>query len=348
MTTTDAEPARCDFCRHAIPLEPVELEYEDKAYRFCSAACKEAMADGEFVFAEYHGFRRMETGVAGLDAKLPQGMPRNSFVLLAGVAGTRTSAVECELVWRSLRRDEPAVAVVFTEPPVGFVQRFLELGWNVLPYLERGDLRIVDCFTYRVEDRERMYDRMDRWNRHLDAVARDATETVRDAGDMSEIHNNVDNCLEDREMSDRGVVVIDSLTELGSLVQPVQAYDFVKDLRAHVCKGRYVPVFATGTYQGNAEAFPHDLSYVVDGIVQLEQNAEIVRDTLIKRVRIQKMRDALSYAEWSAFEYTAGLGMVTFDPREELEGDGSDGEGVDGEEAGTQGAPGSAGDGVSR
>jgi len=310
---------RCDFCRHEIPLEPVEEEFEGRTYRFCSAACRDALAEGQYVFSEYHGYHRMETGISGLDARLPQGMPRNSFVLIGGMAGTRSDAIQAELVWRALGRGEPAVAVVYTEPPGAFVQGFLELDWNVLPYLEAGQLRIVDCFTDRLEDRERMHDRMNRWNRHLHRASVDATETVRDASDLSEVHNKIDGCLEDGDMSDEGVVVVDSLTELGSLVQPVQAYDFVKDVRAEVCKGRYVPLFAGATYQGDASEFPHDLDYMVDGIVQLEQNTDLVEDALIKRLRIQKMNDALSYSEWTAYEYTAGLGMVTFDPREQLE-----------------------------
>jgi KaiC/GvpD/RAD55 family RecA-like ATPase len=313
----------CDFCRHEISRQVVEGEFDGQTYRFCSESCRDALADGQFVFSEYHGYRRMETGISGLDARLPQGMPRNSLVLVAGIAGTRSSAIEAELVWRALQRGEPAVAVVYTEPPGSFVQGFLELDWNVLPYLEAGQLRVVDCFTDRLEDRERMHDRMNRWNRHLHHVSADATETVRDASDLSEVHNKLDGCLEDSGMSDEGIVVVDSLTELGSLVQPVQAYNFVKDARAEICKGRYVPLFASATYQGEAAEFPHDLDYMVDGIVQLEQNGDLVRDTLIKRLRIRKMNDALSYSEWTAYEYTSGLGMVTFDPREQLDGDDS-------------------------
>jgi len=329
---------RCDFCRHGIPTDPVERSVDGRTYRFCSAACRDALSERQFVFSEYHGHRRMTTGVSGLDAKLPQGMPRNSFVLLSGMTGTRSGAIEDELVWRALRRGEPALAVVYTEPPVSFVQGFLELDWNVLPYLEDGQLEIVDCFTDRVDDRELMEDRMNEWNRHLHRVADDATVRVRDAGDLSEVHNKIDGCLERRDMSDRGVVVLDSLTELGSLVQPVQAYNFVKDVRAHVCKGRYVPLFAAATFQGDATVFPHDLDYMLDGIVQLEGNPELVRDTLIKRLRVQKMRDALSYSEWTAYECTSGLGMVTFDPREEMDGgEGGGGDGASGGDGGPSG-----------
>jgi hypothetical protein len=46
-------------------------------------------------------------------------------------------------------------------------------------------------------------------------------------------------------------------------------------------------------------------------------NEEIIPDTLIKEVRIRKLNGVLVIPEWHAYEYTSGLGMVTFDPQEE-------------------------------
>ncbi len=327
----DAESEnRCDFCRLPCPEEAVATDYHGTTYEFCSDACRAAMAESDRVFTEYRGYRRFKPGVAGIDRHLPQGMLRNSFVLLGGQAGTRDGAVHAELVWRTLQRGEPAVVVTFQEPPVSVVETFLTLGWNVVPYVERDQLHFVDCFTYRLDDPERMYDRMNDWNRHLYRVIEPATTTVRDASDVREIDNKIDGCLETHGMVDTGVVLIDSLTELGSLVQPVQAYGFVKDLRADVCKGRFVPVFAGATISSDAAEFPHDLDYTADGVVDMELNTNIVEDTLIKRIRVRKMSGVLAVPEWIAYEYTSGLGMVTFDPGEQIEqasddaGDGSD------------------------
>jgi KaiC/GvpD/RAD55 family RecA-like ATPase len=278
------------------------------------------MGADESVFTEYHGFIRTDPDVSGIKRALPQGLPRNAFVLISGQAGTRDGAVHAELVWRALQRDEPAVFVSFQEPPSSVVQRFLTLGWNVIPYLESGQLGILDCFTYRVADRDRMIGRLNEWNRYLQSVAEPSTETVRDPTDLDELANKLDNQLEALSMSDTGMVLLDSLTELGTLVQPVQAYDFVKNIRADVCKGRFVPIFAGATYATkDLEQFPHDLDYIVDGVVDLQLNNEIVRDTLIKRIRIRKMAGVLSISEWIAYEYTAGEGMVVFDPEEEIE-----------------------------
>ncbi len=277
------------------------------------------MAENDRVFTTYHGFRQTSTGVSALDDYLPQGLPRNSFVLLSGEGGTRDNAIETELVWRALRRGEPAIIISLTEPPISVIEQFLSLEWNVLPYLESGLLHVLDCFTYRVGDRDRMFSRMDEWNQFLHRVTMSVTTTVRDPSDTSELQNKLDNCLESLSMSDSGIVVIDSLTELGTLVQPVQAYDFVKDIRADVCKGRFVTVFAGATFAGEDDVFPHDMGYVIDGLIDLQLNGSLVDDVLIKRIRIRKMNGVLTIPEWVAYEYTGGDGLVTFDPIEEIE-----------------------------
>ncbi|NHN60698.1 MULTISPECIES: RAD55 family ATPase [Halorussus] len=332
---------RCDYCRLPIPTDPVALQRDGIEYECCTEACRSALAERERVCTEYHGFRRVRTGVAGLDDFLPQGLPRNSFVLLSNDEGARDDALRAELVWRALERGEPATVVTFTEPPVSVVESFLSLDWNVLPYLESGQLHVMDCFTYRMDDpdRERMFERMDEWNLHVYGITKSVTQTVRDPSDVSELHNKLDNCLEALGMSDRGIVVVDSLTEFGSLVQPVRAYNFVKDVRADVCKGRFVPVFAGASFTGASEEvrFPHDLGYAVDGIVDMQVNDSIVTDTLIKRVRIRKMNGVLAIPEWVAYEFTAGQGLVTFDPIAEMD---EAGRADEGEGGGTDGGTG--------
>jgi KaiC/GvpD/RAD55 family RecA-like ATPase len=315
---------RCDYCRLPIPSQSMTLDHDGVAYEFCSTPCRDALETADRVFTEYHGFRRLDTGVSALDSSLPQGVPRNSLVLLTDLAGTRTEAIQAELVWRALQRGEPVVYMSFLEPPVSVVQEFVTLEWNVLPSLEEDDLRIVDCFTYRVDDRDRMHERMNAWNTHLRKVAEGATTTVRDPTDVGQIQNRLDRALEAVGAHDQGLVVIDSLTELGSLVQPVQAYNFLKDVRADVCKGRFVPVFAGATVTGEGEAFPHDLGYMVDGIVEMRLNDDMVEGALIKQLRVRKMSGVLTFPEWQVYEYTAGEGIVTFDPIAEMEGDDAD------------------------
>lgn len=320
---------RCDFCRQPLVGAGFDLEQAGERYRCCTERCRDALEGSDRVFTEYDGHRRMQTGVAAIDDSLPQGLSRNSFVLFAGNTGTREGEIRAELVWRALQRGEPAVLVAFTEPPISLVESFLAMDWNVLPAIEEGRIRIVDCFTARVDDRDRLYDRLTPWNRHLDGLVGPATTVVRDPGDGHELRNKLDNCLEGLGMVESGIVVIDSLVEFGSLVQPIQAYDLLKDVRAEVCKGRFVPVFG-GATGGDDEAFPRDLEYVVDGVIDLRLDGGIVEDTLFRRLRVRKMRGVLTVPEWYTYEYTSGLGLVTFDPREGPSED-DDGERADGD-----------------
>ena len=309
---------RCDYCRLPIPRKTVTIDHEGDRYQFCSSSCRDALLEHDRVFTEYHGFRRFRPGVSALESSLPQGIPRNSFVMLTDLAGTRNEAVHAELVWRALQRGEPVVIMAFLEPPVSLIQTFVTLEWNVLPYLEEGLLHIVDCFTYRVSDRDRMFDRMNTWNRHLSAVAEHGCTRVRDPSEIGELESRLDSALEDHGMQDAGIVVIDSLTEFGTLTQPIQAYNFVKDVRADVCKGRFVPIFAGATVTSEEDTFPHDMEYMVDGIIEMRINPEIVEDALVKQIRVRKMSGVLTYPEWSVYEYTSGEGIVTFDPIEEI------------------------------
>ncbi len=309
---------RCDFCRMPLPADPVMYTRNGADYHFCTAACRDELARTDRVFTEYHGFRRMIPEIEPLDRHLPQGIPRNSFVLVAEQSGSRGDALGAELLWRTLERDEPAVIVTFTEPPISLIQRFLDLDWNVLPALSMDQLRIVDCFTTRMDDPRRFERRLNDWNRHLDRIAAPQTVRVNDPTDPAEVRNKLDNTLEDLEMVDRGIVHIDSLTEFGTLVQPVQAYDFVKDIRADVCKGRFVPVFGGGTVTSEDIEFPHDLGYVLDGIVELGLSDSIVKDTLLRRIRVKKMNGVMVITEWTAYEFTRGRGAIAFDPIEQM------------------------------
>jgi len=316
--TDPAEP-RCDYCRLPIPSEPVAMDHGGVTYRFCTQACRDALVDSDRVFTSYHGFRQFRPGVRGIDSGLPEGMPRNAFVLLSGMSGTRDEAVQAELVWRALQRGESVVVVSFLETPTSLIQQFVGLEWNVLPYLESGRLHVLDCFTYRLDDAEGLVERMNEFNAHLYDVVSEAITTVRDPTNLTLVRSRLDDCLGALGMNDGGIVVIDSLTELGSLVQPVKAYEFVKGVRADVPKGRFVPVFAGATRTGDAGGFPHDLEYMVDGVVDLRFTDGLAEDTLIKQLRIRKMAGVLTIPEWHTYEYTSEQGQVLFDVEAEKE-----------------------------
>lgn len=295
---------RCDYCSLPLPTDPLHAERDGVIYSFCSAACRGASDRSDHVFTEHHGFRHVDTGVDPLDRTQPDGMPRNAFVLLADEAGTRTEAIQVEIAWRALERGEPVIYVSFLEPSVSVLQQFSDADWNPLPYLEQGQLHLLDCFTARQGDQGNFGDRLQGWNRHLDQVADASRTVVQEPEELRQVQSTLQDCLDTLAMRERGLVVIDSLTELNTMVQPVKAYGFVKDVRADVCKARFVPIMAGGTVVGENTGFPHDLSYLVDGLVDIRLSSERLEDTLVKELRIRKMNGVPSIPKWIPYEVT--------------------------------------------
>lgn len=321
------EPAavqRCDRCGLPIPCRTVVERRHGREYHFCSESCRESFVAGAKETTSVHQFKRRPFDVAGLDDQLPEGFSRNSFVLLSSMPGTAEESLHAELVWRTLQRGEPAVVVVFEEPPFAVVEFLCSMEWNVIPYLETGQLRFVDCFTERVTTYREDPARLTEWNRYVYGITAEATERVSDFTSFSVLHDHVDAVVEDVEAYDAGLVLIDSLDEL-AIIQPANALPFVKDLRADFCKGRLVTVVAGATFVFQDSGFPQNVRYFADGIVELDvvERGDGADATAAgtadgrrfeRTVRVLKMQGVKVDVERVPYEYERGIGLVTTRP----------------------------------
>ncbi|WP_276254580.1 RAD55 family ATPase [Halomontanus rarus] len=304
---------RCPHCTYPIADEPVQGT-DDAPGPFCSENCRDADADDDIV--RERGYKRFLTGVEPLDALVPRGIPSNAFVLLTGDEGTRRSELTTELVWRALTRGEPAVIVAFNDPPIAVLERFFTLDWNLLPFLEMDRLRIVDCFTHRLEDRDAFQSTRNDWGQFVGGVAEDAVVAVRDPSDLGEVASALERALDDLEMTETGVTVLDSIDEIDALVQDRLLHNFVEDVRATVCKARFVPMFASATTSGD-RAYPIDDEYVFDGIVDLRLADHVVPETRLTQLGVRKLVGAQFVPQWATYTVGPGRGLFTFDPATE-------------------------------
>src|SRR5256886_8131670 len=88
----------------------------------------------------------LETGIEALDRVLPKGIPRNTMMILAGELGTGKSVLMGELFFNILKkRKEPCIYVNFEGPPIAVEQDMEAFGWDIMPFLESGQLRFLDC-----------------------------------------------------------------------------------------------------------------------------------------------------------------------------------------------------------
>ncbi|RZH68366.1 RAD55 family ATPase [Natrinema altunense] len=300
-------PLECDHCHYPIPGDPEESDDG----RYCSIACREAAAD-ESTLPDPEAYKRFVTGVEPIDSLVPNGVPADSFLLLSGDEGTRRAELGTELVWRALERGEPAVVVSFANPPTATLERFYGNGWNVLPALENGRLRIIDCFTHRLDDRDEFREHRTDWATFVGEAAGDAIVAVRDPSDRREVANTLHRALDDLEMTETGLVTIDSLDELESLLQEQLVHDFIKDVRATVCKARFVPIVAAATTAGQ-NGYPEE-EYVFDGIVDLRLTDHLVADTRLKQLAVRKLIGGEVLPQWVTYEHEPARGLFAFGP----------------------------------
>lgn len=83
-------------------------------------------------------------------SKIVQSQIGNGVWLLIGPTGVGKSVFAKQYIWEGLLEGIPSVYVIADEPPDLSVQSMESLGFNVKPFIERGELVIVDCYSPRV------------------------------------------------------------------------------------------------------------------------------------------------------------------------------------------------------
>lgn len=237
-----------------------------------------------------------------MDKVLPKGIPRNSLTILAGELGTGKSVLMEELLWSMLRRKEPCIFVNFEGPPIAVEQDMDSFGWELAPYLESGQLKFLDCFSFRMEPAE----------------SPPHAHYVKDPKDLRSVTTSLFNMMEGMKMLGKGAVFIDSLTEMFTLVQEERPLvyhmlDGVKSWRAKGPKERLVPFFCSHHTPLRAYGDLDDLLfYVVDGIIDIRFNPGFAdRGLLVKQFRVRKMKGAPHETYWVTFSISQkGLSEV--------------------------------------
>ncbi len=309
------EQVRCTYCGYVIPntVPPIDTG----TGQCCSRGCASALEAGEQPFSSQLAFKRRPIGVKLFSRALPAGIPSYATILAIGEQGTRLEGLLLEIIWRALERGEPAVIAPVDNPATAMIDAFLAHGWNVLPYLDREQFRIIDMYTGRLKDRQMYERRNDEWSKFLLSSFGDAIVQSREPSDLHTLVNHLDQSCERLGITQAGVVLIDDLTELASWSPDIQAINFLKEIRGVVSKARDVPLFA-GASRGSEDIYPTNYprthEYLFDGIIELELNDSLIDGERIKRASVRKMDDVPVHAGWYPYEFNPNVGFVPIDP----------------------------------
>jgi len=228
---------------------------------------------------------------------LPQGIPRNNLILLLGETGTAKSYVMLELLHKILSVcGEPCIFVNVDDPYISVEQHASTLGWDIREFENKGQLKFLDCFSFRMDTRE----------------APPYVRLVPDPKDLRSLTSSLFGLIDELQMTDRGAVFVDSLTEMFTVVSEAgpllyQVVDAVKAWRARGPKERHVTFFCShhlGIDQyKELEAL---LLYSVDGIIDMRFDPDIFdkKQILSHQIRIRHMKGAAHQTRWVTIAIT--------------------------------------------
>ncbi|UIJ44192.1 AAA family ATPase [Sphingomonas cannabina] len=84
----------------------------------------------------------VSSGVPALDALVGGGLDRGTSTLVIGPSGSGKSSLAMQFVYAALKRGEPALTLVFDEVRSVFLRRAQGMGFDLMPFLDQGLLRL--------------------------------------------------------------------------------------------------------------------------------------------------------------------------------------------------------------
>lgn len=238
----------------------------------------------------------IETGLKAIDMLFPQGFPRGSFILISGEAGTGKTILAYSIAKAYLRRNEYCIFVTLDEPPSIIEENvLLSSGQNSL-----RKLTIIDCFSFR--SKSTLY------LRESDVKYSTKVIYVSNPRDIKTLQRIIYVTAKSFSTPSKGLIVVDSLTELISLCDANSFVEFVKMLRSLFAREMGVTVIGTLTFGIKLlEGLDDLLDYVADIIIDMRYEPEYMRQgLLIRQLRIRKARGCPHDTRWLTFNVEDG------------------------------------------
>lgn len=211
------------------------------------------MADDNADDPDLEDFRKIPTGITGLDKLLHGGIPTENLILVSGPPGTGKSTLGAQYLLNGAEEDEPGVFVALGEEREKVVRNMKLHGWDIDPLREDNLLQILTPPIY-----------------NYDALVKAIRQAVEQMGAKR--------------------IVLDSLTIMESYFEDdFEVRRKVLDLKRMFDK---LGATALTTSESPEDAYSHQRvgieEYIVDGVIELYYLRD---ETAFKRaVAVRKMR----------------------------------------------------------
>jgi len=205
-------------------------------------------------------------------------------LMLAGNAGAGTSTLGLQLLYRDLKAGKPCGLLSYDAFPSEVQKRMKGMGWDIAPYLEKGELRVLDIYS---------------------ALAGVESGTIRDPTDFTEISIQVTNMLD--KTKGPTTVLLDSVTPIFNSAQAKDCVNFLQVIAAKVKNsgGKFIFTSTKGSMPEDARL---TIESLVDGVIDLS----LVRKgkSLTRFLQVRKMPGREISSAETGFEIVPGKGIL--------------------------------------
>lgn len=223
---------------------------------------------------------------------LPSGIPRNSFIILSGEAGSGKSVLATFIAKNIMEQGEPVVFVAFDDDPLTITYQFRSFSTPIEEYYKNKLFYIIDGFTYLFSRESEEFSKM--------------VSTRINPSDLDQTIYSIVKILDDNNIYDKGLVIIDSLNVLLNYHEPSRVLEAIKRLRANISKLRNILVLALlHTTTDYYVEFLNSIVHLVDGILVTEV---VVQHPLsgelplpLRQILVKKMKGVQHRVSWTLY-----------------------------------------------
>lgn len=217
---------------------------------------------------------------------LPSGVPRSSFIVIAGDGGSGKSVIVAHIVKDFIEKKEPVIYVALDDDPLTILSQLSSFGVDSEKHCNEKTFILLDGFSYIAKTRRPVYC-------VEDEVNPENPDTVVSA--LSKV-------VEKYRVENTGLIIIDSLNESMVTLDPTRFVKYVKTLRASFSKARGILTIATlHTSTNSFKEYLLTIEHLVDGIVETSALSDELAQHIpmfVRQISVRKMKGVESKQGW--------------------------------------------------
>lgn len=235
---------------------------------------------------------RVRLGVDVLNYILPEGVPRNSLILIKGSGGSGKSIITMHIAREFISKGEEVFFVELDDDPETLVDNLSSLSIDPLKLRSENKLFTIDGYSFRIRGKARK-----RCPIVVEEVNPQSIDTL-----VSRIINVVDGV----GVMNRGLLILDSLNEVMAYSEASKVGELIRELRANIAKARGImTIVILHTSTEDIRVFANTLDYVVDGVIEAETATQtpvgIELPIPLRQVIVRKMKGVSHRTGWTLF-----------------------------------------------